>query len=148
MTKQTKSRGFTIVELLIVIVIIAILAAITIVAYTGITTRANASAAKSNAETVAKVAAAYAADDQAGNGVYAPLATLQTYNGVSRIPTGLTLQAAALTNAASNGKTLQYMVNSASTGACIGYWDGSLTPAAEAWYYVGATSTATGTTCS
>lgn len=38
------ARGFTIVELLIVIVIIAILAAITMVAYNGITNRANQSA--------------------------------------------------------------------------------------------------------
>lgn len=37
----SKSRGFTIVELLIVIVVIAILAAITIVVYNGIQTRAN-----------------------------------------------------------------------------------------------------------
>lgn len=37
---QSKTRGFTIVELLIVIVIIGILAAIVIVAYNGITTRA------------------------------------------------------------------------------------------------------------
>ena len=37
--RQTKS-GFTIVELLIVIVVIAILAAITIVAYNGIQNRA------------------------------------------------------------------------------------------------------------
>ena len=36
----TYSKGFTIVELLIVIVIIGILAAITIVAYTGIQNRA------------------------------------------------------------------------------------------------------------
>ncbi|AHB42405.1 Type II secretion system protein G [Candidatus Saccharibacteria bacterium RAAC3_TM7_1] len=42
-------RGFTIVELLIVIVVIAILAAITIVAYSGIQTRAE------NAKTVAAV---------------------------------------------------------------------------------------------
>ena len=38
-----RSRGFTIVELLIVIVVIAILAAITIVAYTGIQERARVS---------------------------------------------------------------------------------------------------------
>ncbi len=41
-----RNTGFTIVELLIVIVVIGILAAITIVAYNGITARANASAAQ------------------------------------------------------------------------------------------------------
>lgn len=41
------SRGFTIVELLIVVVVIAILAAITIVAYNGITQRAGQSAVES-----------------------------------------------------------------------------------------------------
>ena len=59
---QTKSRGFTIVELLIVIVIIAILAAITIVAYNGITNRAHASAAKQAAQNVVAKAEAYNAE--------------------------------------------------------------------------------------
>lgn len=40
-SSEPRNRGFTIVELLIVIVIIAILAAITIVSYNGIQTRAN-----------------------------------------------------------------------------------------------------------
>lgn len=44
---KTKNKGFTIVELLIVVVVIAILAAITIVSYNGITRQANASAADS-----------------------------------------------------------------------------------------------------
>ncbi|PIZ60082.1 hypothetical protein COY18_01845, partial [Candidatus Saccharibacteria bacterium CG_4_10_14_0_2_um_filter_41_11] len=38
---RKKERGFTIVELLVVIVVIGILAAITIVSYTGITAKAN-----------------------------------------------------------------------------------------------------------
>ncbi|MGV9002186.1 MAG: type II secretion system protein [Candidatus Saccharimonadaceae bacterium] len=42
MTKNTDKKGFTIVELLIVIVVIAILAAITIVSYTGVQNRARA----------------------------------------------------------------------------------------------------------
>ena len=57
--KQTKSRGFTIVELLIVIVVIAILAAITIVAYNGIQNRAKQSAAQSLANSVVKKTEAY-----------------------------------------------------------------------------------------
>lgn len=48
-TQPPRRQGFTIVELLIVIVVIAILAAITIVAYNGIRDRANASSAQSAA---------------------------------------------------------------------------------------------------
>lgn len=49
-----KQTGFTIVELLIVVVVIAVLAAITIVAYNGIQNRAKESAAKSAASQSAK----------------------------------------------------------------------------------------------
>ena len=51
---KIKQSGFTIVELLIVIVVIAILAAISIVAYNGIQTRGNNAAAGTSAATVAK----------------------------------------------------------------------------------------------
>lgn len=62
-TKLTnQERGFTIVELLIVVVVIAILAAITIVSYNGITNRANASSAKSVAATVQKKIELYNTD--------------------------------------------------------------------------------------
>lgn len=52
--------GFTIVELLIVIVVIAILAAITVVAYTGIQERARAAAARSSVLQAGKAIQAYA----------------------------------------------------------------------------------------
>jgi type IV pilus assembly protein PilA len=55
---KTKDRGFTIVELLIVIVVIAILAAITIVAYNGIQQRArNTSAQESASQLQTKIEA-------------------------------------------------------------------------------------------
>lgn len=54
-----KSKGFTIVELLIVIVVIAILAAISIVAYNGIQNRSKTTAGQSLSSQVAKKAEAY-----------------------------------------------------------------------------------------
>jgi prepilin-type N-terminal cleavage/methylation domain-containing protein len=53
---QNKNRvyGFTIVELLIVIVVIAILAAISVVAYNGIQNRANMSAVESDLSNISK----------------------------------------------------------------------------------------------
>lgn len=63
--KVSKS-GFTIVELLIVIVVIAILAAISIVAYTGIQQRGRDSQRKSDLASIGKAIELYHAD----NGVY------------------------------------------------------------------------------
>jgi len=65
-SKTQTQNGFTIVELLIVVVVIAILAAITIVSYNGITSRANASAAKTTAVSVQKKAELYASDGPTG----------------------------------------------------------------------------------
>jgi prepilin-type N-terminal cleavage/methylation domain-containing protein len=56
---KLKQSGFTIVELLIVIVVIAILAAISIVAYNGIQNRGKTSAAQSLASQIAKKAEAW-----------------------------------------------------------------------------------------
>lgn len=64
---RTKNQtGFTIVELLIVIVIIGILAAITIVAYNGIQARSNNARRMSDIQSVAKVIEMY----KAQNGSY------------------------------------------------------------------------------
>ncbi len=60
---KAKSRGFTIVELLIVIIIIAILAAITIVAYTGIQQRARDSQRKTHVQAIVKALELYYIDN-------------------------------------------------------------------------------------
>ncbi|HEX7484119.1 MAG TPA: prepilin-type N-terminal cleavage/methylation domain-containing protein [Candidatus Saccharimonadales bacterium] len=59
---RNKQGGFTIVELLIVIVVIAILAAITIVAYNGIQNRANDTAVQSDLQTIVKKIELYKAE--------------------------------------------------------------------------------------
>ncbi len=56
-------NGFTIVELLIVIVVIAILAAISVVAYNGIQSRANDSAVQSDVSNLAKKILLYEAEN-------------------------------------------------------------------------------------
>ena len=61
-----KQTGFTIVELLIVIVVIGILAAITIVSFNGVTSRAKAVAQVSVVESYSKIITAY----YASNGAY------------------------------------------------------------------------------
>jgi len=54
MSVGTNKQGFTIVELLIVVVVIAILAAITIISYNGISQRAKATSLQGNVSQVAK----------------------------------------------------------------------------------------------
>ena len=72
MTPKPKSKvGFTIVELLVVIVVIAILAAISIVAYNGIQNRSKDSKVSSEVSHVKKAIELYKID----NGIYPSLGT-------------------------------------------------------------------------
>lgn len=77
--KLQAEKGFTIVELLIVIVVIGILAAIVIVAYNGIQSRANVTARNTTAENLAKKIEAYNAVKSA----------YPTYNTASAVGTQL-----------------------------------------------------------
>lgn len=80
MWAKHKQTGFTIVELLIVIVVIGILAAITIVAYNGIQGRAQSAAVSSALEQTSKKLALYAVDN---NNYPVDLATIGITNSGS-----------------------------------------------------------------
>lgn len=60
--KNKQQTGFTIVELLIVIVVIGILAAITIVAYNGIQTKSRTTAVTADLRSIEKAMLLYRAD--------------------------------------------------------------------------------------
>ena len=134
---QTKSRGFTIVELLIVIIVIAILAAITIVAYNGVQNRAHSSAQKATAVSLAKKLEAY----NAVSGAYpvsntAALMTTALNAGPSEAVltgSGITLGTPSATNADSivQLRTCAAGAQTAGTTVPTGYviyiWDATLT---------------------
>ena len=113
---KNNNQGFTIVELLIVVVVIAILAAITIVSYNGITNRANASAAASLAASVQKKVELYASEPDT-NGYPATIGDLTNTANSSKsyYLAGATLQTADPTS--SNGKTTVGVLKCVSTGS-------------------------------
>jgi len=99
--KHSSKQGFTIVELLIVVVVIAILAAITIIAYNGITKRANDSSIQSTLSQAAQKIEMY-----------------KTNNDGTLYPS--TLTAAGLDNLTNTGgRTYAYSISSDSTQFCL-----------------------------
>lgn len=120
---RNRERGFTIVELLIVIVIIAILAAIVIVAYNGIQARANTSAAQQAANTLQKKIESYNAIKSEYPKVTTTFVTdMATDNTSTLTGTGITIG-----NTGTPSKT-QLRVELCVTGgigvgAIVSYWD-------------------------
>ena len=137
---KAKSQGFTIVELLIVVVVIAVLAAITIVSYNGITTRANASAAKASASTVQKKLELYASETGTTGTYPVTFATLTGDSSKSYYLSGVSFQAGDPTSSTTTN-TVTYRIcgrsstatapsnlagitsGGAITGARVGYWN-------------------------
>lgn len=100
--EKRAEQGFTIVELLIVIVIIGILAAIVIVAYTGITQQAKDSKYKSNADSIRQVAETV----NATKGYYPSSQATFSDSDTAKLPDGVTVNATAITNPTPAGSTL------------------------------------------
>ncbi|MFZ1599972.1 prepilin-type N-terminal cleavage/methylation domain-containing protein [Candidatus Saccharibacteria bacterium] len=127
---NTKNRGFTIVELLIVIVVIAILAAITIVAYNGIQNRARASAGQAAANTVIKKAEAanavaqvypvQPADTAANDKLGFDNQSDSTLSG-----SGVTFAAITAGTAPASNNTIEYLpcTTPSGAGAKVSYYD-------------------------
>ncbi len=144
-----KERGFTIVELLVVIVVIGILAAITIVSYTGITAKANAAATKQMASNIIAKAGIYQTEGSTLNWPLTGALAMSATDSSSAI-TGITVQNGATLAAASMTKISYQVCGTTSqtgavftapanlaaitnpTGVIVGYWDYSLATPAQA----------------
>lgn len=134
-------KGFTIVELLIVIVVIGILAAIVIVAFNGVQARANTTAAKSAASTVQKKAEAY---NSVNTAYPTSLAQFDAEAESKLTGSGVALAASGGVNG-SNGKTTVLYSTCSTGGYRVQFWDYTLsTPglsaAADTLYGGGASS--------
>jgi len=150
-----KNRGFTIVELLIVIVVIAILAAITIVAYNGIQQRAHTTTAKNAATNVRKKVESYNAINNTfptfNSSAGAITTTLSGTTETSLNGSGITLKGATLTSTPASDATvdLKFCAAVASltsgstvpTGFVVYIWDTTQSPAAAYAVQAGGTTT-------
>ena len=143
-----KESGFTIVELLIVIVVIGILAAITIVAYNGVQNRARTTEAQTSAKEVQNKVEVFAAD--AGNGVYPAAGSVRTMTGTAALSPKVAgmIDATTPSGAPTANGMISYTPCGTSpnfTGAKIGYWDSTVGTAGAARYLAAGTASTVNT---
>lgn len=125
MISQAKQKGFTIVELLIVIVVIAILAAISIVAYNGVTQRARDNERQSDARNIVNAVSAYNSEESkwltTPQEVKSELAGYDT----TKVPSEALDKVGGQVPDAQNKDRYQFetcSTNNITTGAKISYW--------------------------
>lgn len=118
--RNTKNRGFTIVELLIVIVVIGILAAITIVAYNGVQNRAHTTTAQSAAKEYANKAEVYAADN---SGTYPALSVLTGAASSETYALSSGIQTANDNTAPTKTNPVEYTLCPGNDGVIVSYYD-------------------------
>ena len=129
-TKNIKNQGFTLVELLIVIVIIAILTVVSLVAYNGLQNQAKTSAAKSAADAVAKKAELY----NTAESKYPANLTDLTNPAKSGEPYYLdasTVKSGSVASAPEEANTIEYSVCPDNKGAKIKYYNFSKSTSEE-----------------
>ena len=110
--EETKNKGFTLVELLIVIVILGILATVTVFAVTGITNKGKTSACQSDATTIQTAEEAYSAN----HGNYTASQAQLVSDGLLHAQS--TKFTVTLTGG--SGTVASYSVNGVSGGDCAG----------------------------
>ena len=141
-------KGFTIVELLIVIVVIGILAAITIVAYNGIQNRAKSTAGQNLASQVAKKAESWntvestyptqallIANNGDGTANNSKESKLDNASAVKAYTAGSGTGGVDASATYDSGKAVVY--NGTTTGGCVYYWDFAASTAGKAGIKVG-----------